>query len=337
MISRVAGNCFWLLRYMERVENTARMVRVNHSLVLEVQAASRMQWRPLLIVAGEEPRYLELIGADKAEDGEAVQDYLVWDERNSASVVSSLRWARENARTIRETISLEMWYAINDFWLWLSIGKAAKLYRKDRDAFYTHIIDRCQLFHGLCHNTILTNAPYDFMRMGMMLERAGQTARILDVKYHSLGPTFADLETEVEAVQWLALLRTCGGMESFFKLHRHSPSGSAVAGFLLFEENFPRAVLHCLGRALDILESCRPDDAPFVGEASSNKLHALVHHLRARAGQDLIPSIHTELTHVIDTTMAICDAIHSDFFDPVIPPWFELGYGRPAPRGGKLT
>lgn len=332
MISRVAGNCFWLLRYMERVENTSRMVRVNLSLVLEVQAATRMQWRPLLIVAGEEPRFLELIGEDKAEDGDAVQDYLIWDERNPSSVVSSLRWARDNARTIRETISLEMWYAINDFWLWLSIGKAAKLYRKDRDAFYTHLIDRCQLFHGLCHNTILTNAPYDFMRMGMMLERAGQTARILDVKYHSLGPTRPDEETEVEAVQWLALLRTCGGMESFFKLHSSSPSGPAVASFLLFEEHFPRAVLHCLGRALDILESCRPDDAPFVGEASSRKLRGLVTHMREKQVHSLFPGIHQELTHVIDTTTAICGTIHQDFFDPVIPPWFDLGIGRPTPR-----
>jgi uncharacterized alpha-E superfamily protein len=323
MISRVAGNCFWMHRYVERVENTARMLQVNGAFVLDVQLPDVQRWRPFLIVAGEEPRFNELFGAKKAQDGEVVQEYLTWDERCSSSILTSLRWARENARTIRETISLEMWESLNEAWLWMKEGSARKLYLRDRHTFYNRVKDICLLFNGICHNTILNAEPFDFMRLGMLLERAGQTARILDVKYHTFGREQAADETAGEVAQWLALLRSCAAFDPFLKLSRPL-SGPSVAGFLILEDAFPRSVMHCLTRAGEFLE--RIDQGSHLsGERRAlAKLNALIGYVKPLTiGKFLERGLHAELTRIIDATADVCGAVHADFFDPV----FE-GLGR---------
>lgn len=320
MISRVAECCFWMLRYVERVENTARLLQVNLSLVLDVSLPLLEQWQPLIIVTGEEERFTKLIGKQALGDGEAVQDYLVWDERNPMSMVTCLRWARENARTIRETISVEMWESFNEFWLWLTGRTARRLWNRDRHAFYDHIRDSCQLFHGICHNTMLHEEPFDFMRLGMLLERSAQIARILDVKHHTLGPTTGDRETPVEAAQWLAILRSCSAGESFRRRTGSSLTGPAVAGFLLLEPAFPRSILHCLDRASNFMSRIRPPDLPELGERSEMLVRKALSLVQSRTMDDILKAgIHEELTRIIDTTTEVCGAVHDDYFDPSIP------------------
>lgn len=319
MISRVAGNCFWMHRYVERVENTARMLQVNFAFVLDVTLPAVQRWRPFVIVSGEEPRFRELIGEAGLSDGEAVQQYLTWDERCPASIISSLRWARENARTIRETISLEMWECMNEFWLWMTEGRAREDYQRDRYSFYARVKERCQLFHGICHNTILNAEPFDFMRMGMLLERASQTARILDVKYHAFGTAEGVDETAGEVAQWLALLRSCAASEAFLKLNRGVLSGPAVASFLILQDRFPRSVAHCLarvqrftGRIGDPLSVNRPHGA-------ADKLAALARHVMPLTIEEIMKTgLHVELTRIIDGVAEVCADLHTDFFDPPI-------------------
>jgi uncharacterized alpha-E superfamily protein len=323
MISRVAGSCFWMHRYMERVENMARMLQVNLSFVLDVHIPLVERWRPFLIVAGEEPRFNELVGAANADDGEIVQDYLTWSEENPVSIISSLHWARDNARTIRETISLEMWESLNEFWLWMSEGQGRRIYARDRYAFYARVKDSCQLFHGLCHNTILNAEPFDFMRVGMLLERAGQTSRILDVKYHTFGPGNHVSETPAEVAQWLALLKSCAASESFFKRHRMAMTGPAIAEFLLFDEAFPRSVMHCLTQAQAFLNRIGELAAPGMGRHSRAKLGELVDSLSSSKGHSitvetiLSAGVHTELTRIIDTLALICADVQNEYFDPM--------------------
>lgn len=283
MISRVAESCYWLHRYIERVENTARMLHVNVFFLLDVNLPQFEQWRPALIVAGEEPRFQELFGEDRMGDGEVVQEYLVWDERNPASVLSSLRQARENARTIREAISLEAWTAVNGFWLWLTGGQGRRLYGRDRQAFYDRVRESCDLFLGVAHNTMSHDEPFHFMRLGMLLERAGQTARILDLKYHHLGPTLPDVETPQEAAEWLAILRSCSAAEPFFTRSLAGPTGAAVAEFLLFDRQFPRSVLFCLNRSWHHLQFIRPDETLQIGQESARRLEGLLRRLRSRS------------------------------------------------------
>lgn len=315
MICRVAESCFWMHRYLERVDATARALRVNGFYLLDTHLADTRQWRPLVIVAGEEERFAELLGEDRMEDGETVQRYLVWDERNPASIYNSLRGARENARTIRETISLEMWEAVNALWHWLRGEEARSRYADERAAFYEKIQEGCYLIQGITYNTMLHEEPFDFMRLGLSLERASQTGRILDVKHHALGPSTGDIESPAEIMEWQAILRSCSAYEPFFKRIGANLSGHAVARLLLLDPAFPRSVLHCLHRARNFLARIRNGDQAGRGEESTDALETLIGHLEEREIQDLLRSdTHEELTWVIDRTAEICDRIREEFF-----------------------
>ena len=326
MISRVADSCFWLYRYMERVENVARLLDVNLLVVLDTQTNDQERWRPVLIVAGEEPRFIERFGADSADDAHAVQNYMVFDEENPVSIMSSLRWARENARSIRDTISLEMWEALNAFWLWLG-ESGQKSFAKDPHQFYSEVKEQCALFHGLTHNTVMHNDPFNFMRLGMLLERASQTARVLDVKYHAMGPSRPDKESLEEGIEWIALLRSCSGYESFFKKSGVQFGGQSIAGFLILEQDFPRSVLYCIGRALNFIQRVRGAGTGPIGERSAELIGALHARLVATKIEDIIGAksgIHKECTRIVEETAQICEAMKLEFFDPPLPEMAKL-------------
>ncbi|HJK93887.1 MAG TPA: alpha-E domain-containing protein [Polyangiaceae bacterium LLY-WYZ-15_(1-7)] len=317
MISRVAGCCFWMHRYVERAENVARLLKVNRSFVLDVPVDDMEKWHPVVIVAGEEQRFGELFPAASAHDGEVVEEYLSWDERNPVSIRSSLRWGRENARTIREVISLEMWETLNDLWHFLRRGPGRRRYRQDRDAFYKRVKDGCDLFLALSESTLLDDEPLDFMRLGMWLERASQTARILDVKHHTLGPSRPGMESPVELAHWSALLYSCSASEAYYKRVPRRPDGMSIASFLLQEERLPRSVLGCLLRARATLERIREQGRREMGDEVAATLDGLIERLRGRSIEMIFAeSIHAELTHVIDTTMGVCAAIDGAYFHP---------------------
>ncbi len=327
MISRVAESCFWLHRYVERADNVARLLRVNRSFVLDVRLPEGARWRPVVVVSGEEERLSSLLGDDALDEGEQVQEYLTWNENNPSSVYSSVKWARENARTIRETISIEMWENLNIFWHWMSGGKGRRLYKSDRDAFYLRVRDAAALFLGVSRQTVLHDEPFAFMQLGVMLERAGQTARIVDVKHYALaqngasGASGAESsqvgETAVESAQAMALLRSCSAIEPFFKKTARTPAGRPVVAFLYSEPLFPRSIVHCLGQASSLMSEIRAEAGQETGVTSMALLHKLVDSVKHNANSGAIETnLHSELTRVIDATSEVCAAIHSDYFDP---------------------
>jgi uncharacterized alpha-E superfamily protein len=319
MISRVAECCFWMNRYVERLENMARLLRVNRAYMLDTDLEVFERWYPLIVVSGEQKRFSKLFDSTAWDDTEEVQSYLTWDERCPVSVVNSARWARENARMTREVTSLEMWEALNAFWVWLGGSSAKKLFHTDRDTFYRRVKETADLFYGLSHSTMLHEEPFDFMRLGMLLERASQTARILDVKHHTLGSSRGKRETAVELAQWSVLLESCAAADLFVKRTHESLSGVAVARFLLLEEVFPRSVLHCLDRSWNFLRRVRPPRKS-VGERSAEALQALLKRVRSRSIEEILDEgIHNELTLIIDQTAGVCQAIHDDYFNPTQP------------------
>jgi uncharacterized alpha-E superfamily protein len=317
VISRVAESCFWLNRYVERVETLARVLDVNLTFQLDVELEEARRWRPLVVVIGQERDFLERTPAGLVDDPEVVQNYLAWSEDNPSSLLSALRFARENARTIRETISLEMWETLNDLWVWMNERAARRLFDKDRHAFYVKLRDQCLLFHGVAQATMLHEDPFEFMRLGTALERAGGTARLLDVKFHSVGPTREGLETPVEAAWWLATLRSCSGFEPFLKRPEHGFSGRDVADFLLFDRAFPRSVLHNLLRARNFLNLVRPGPGSDVGARTAGRLDAMLERLESlQIDTVLAQGLHDVLTRIVDETGEVCDAVRADFFDP---------------------
>jgi uncharacterized alpha-E superfamily protein len=317
VISRVAESCFWLNRYIERAEVLARMLGVNLAFQLDVALPDAERWRPLVVVSGQERDFLERTDASKLDDSETVQEYLTWDAGNPSSLYSSLYWARENARRVRETISLEMWEVLNDLWVWLGSPAARRSYRSDRFGFYLHIRNQCLLFHGVAQATMLHEDPFEFMRLGTSLERAGQTARLLDIKHHSVGPTDARTESPVEAAQWLETLRFCSGVEPFLKREDRPFSGRAVADFLLFDAAFPRSVLHNLQRTRNFLALVRPPLPTEIGERSHQLVEEMLEEFDGRTIDDVLDhGLHETVTWVVAQTAAICEAIRADFFDP---------------------
>ncbi|MCB9584131.1 MAG: alpha-E domain-containing protein [Polyangiaceae bacterium] len=318
MISRVAETCFWLGRQVERSENLARLLSVNQSFVLDVELDPPQRWQPVMVVSGELPRFKERFPEEAILDGEVVQRYLTWDQDNPVSLVSAAYWARENARTIREVISLELWEALNEFWRWLMDGPGKRLYRSDREAFYSRFKEMAALTHGVASATMLHEEPLTFMQLGWHLERAQQTARIVDIKYHTLGPT-SSRETPLEAAQWLALLRSCSATEPYYKCHKNPPNGLAIVDFLLRYPTFPRSILYSLKASQVDLQRIRAATTE-RGEECEVRVQRLLDYLEAGKSADLSGGgVHAALTRVVDETSEICNLLHSIYFDPSMP------------------
>jgi uncharacterized alpha-E superfamily protein len=312
VISRVAENCFWLGRYLERAESAARMLGVTRNLVLDAGLNPRQVWLPVIIVSGEEERFHKRLGAAATESGEKVQEYLTWEQENPSSIARSLSAARDNARSIREVVSLEAWEAVNFLYLWANSPRARAEWREDRHAFYRRIKTSAQSLHGIVRGTMLHDDALQFIELGMVLERAGQTARILDVHHHAFR-TIA-LHDVAETALWLSLLRACSGFEPFMKLRQGRVSSDAVAHFLVLEPLFPRSVRFSL-RAADVrLSRIRPpEEEDLPGEASQLRLIRLVAWVESRE-HDFDPAkLHALLTTVVDETSGIAEDIGREF------------------------
>ncbi len=317
MIARVADQCFWLGRYIERTENTARVLQVTGALALDAELPARRCWQPLVIVSGQEADYVARFGRDALGDAERVQRYLALDEENSVSFRRSIGAARQNARWIREVISLEVWQALNELHVFLSSDEAEAAYEHDRDALYARVQRSMQLALGLLRSTMLHDAPLDLVWLGVLLERVSQTARMLDVQYHALlaeGAPHPVLETAL----WLSLLRACSGFEAFMKRSRGKVTGPTVAAFLLLEPRFPRSVRYCVTSAKErVAAICA--DGELRGEEAVDRLAALEARLQAIAPEELRGArVHEVLTHVVNEAHAVCDVIGSKLlgYDP---------------------
>jgi uncharacterized alpha-E superfamily protein len=319
MISRVADCCLWVGRYVERAESTARTLQATLHLALDGELTARQCWLPTLIVAGERPSFEERFGESALEDGELVQRWLVWDPGCPVSLLVSVNAARENARSIREVLSADAWEVVNELHLWLGQPGAIDEYGANRDAFYRRVRQSTQLCLGLVRSTMLHDTALDFMWLGVLLERVGQTARLLDVHHHALAG--ARSQAVVETTVWLALLRACSGVEPFMKTHAGRVTGEAVARFLFGEARFPRSVAYCVRSAYERLCAIRPPrDRDLPGGEALARLGELDSWVHERAVEVAPEAVHEMLVHVVDETAAICETIGREL----------LGYG-PTP------
>ena len=315
MIARAADHCFWFGLYIERIESTARVLQATGSLALDAELPPERCWHPVVIVSGQEADYLSRFGPRALGDADVVQRYLISDEDNSVSLRSSVAAARENARSIREVVSLEVWQVINELHVFLRSDEADQMYESDRDALYARVQRATQLALGLLRSTMLHDAPLDFVWLGVLLERVSQTARLLDVQYHALvadGATHPVLET----ASWLSLLRACSGFEAFMKRNRGKVTGTAVAAFLVSEPRFPRSVQYCVTSARQRLAAITGDGG-LPGKLALTRALALEAWLASVAAEELRGTrVHEVLTHVVNETHGVCDAIGAELWGP---------------------
>ncbi|NGZ09754.1 MAG: alpha-E domain-containing protein [Nitrospira sp. LK70] len=251
MLSRVASSIYWLNRYIERAENYARFIEVNLNLTLDLPRGTTEQWEPLVATTGDHESFTGRYGKATKE---TVIQFLLADAANSNSILSCLLAARENARTVREVISTEMWEQVNRFHLMVRGGVTKGLSSRNLHAFLADVKANCHLFLGITDATMSHGEGWHFARLGRLLERADKTSRILDVKYFMLLPTVAEVGTPFDIIQWSALLKSASALEMYCKQHgRISPN--QVAEFLILNPNFPRAIRYCLIKAEDSLHA----------------------------------------------------------------------------------
>jgi uncharacterized alpha-E superfamily protein len=315
MISRVADHCFWLGRYLERAEHTARVLHVTTALALDAELSPREVWGPIIIVFGERGAFGERHGEEAAGDAEIVQEYMTWDEDNPSSLWRSVNGARDNARSIREVVSLEVWEITNELYLYMTGGEGRRDYDENRWLFYRTVRKSCELSLGFTQSTMLHEAPLDFIWLGVQLERAGQTARNLDVHHHAF-TTLPNKHEVVETALWLTSLRACSGFEPFMKRHRGAVSGRAVASFLLHEPSFPQSVRRAVEEATSRLARIRPPaEHQLPGGRALERIEMLSAYLTEESPALLNEGrVHEIVTHVVGETAAVGDELGREMF-----------------------
>jgi uncharacterized alpha-E superfamily protein len=250
MLSRVAESLYWMARYIERAEDLTRLLAVNFNALLDTQPeVARQGWQPLVTMTGDEELFTANFGEATAL---SVMEFMLWEGLNPNAITTCIGRARENARSVREQISSEVWEHINRLYFMIRETSRATVLANPTE-FFSQVRDGSQAFQGITAATMTHAEPYHFIQLGSYLERADKTARILNAKYLYINNLA--LESAETALQLIALLRSCSAFEPFRRTARGELNIEMVVNFLLLDRSFPRAVLFCLNRGQYYLET----------------------------------------------------------------------------------
>ena len=322
MLSRTADHLFWMARYMERAENTARMLDVNYQTSLLPQSADAAEngWKGLLSISELTSDFAERYGAVNAPD---LMHYMVHDERNPSSIHSCLRSARENARAVRGTLTTEVWETQNQTWLEFKRMAAAGNFQRDPAETFEWVKFRSHLSRGVTVGTMLQDEAFHFLRIGSFLERADNTARLLDVKFHAVeseffGPAAGNAEGNGEAQEfdfyhWSAILRSVSGFEVYRKAYRNVIRPERVAELLILRPDMPRSLVACLNEVVSNLRMVANEQS---GDTlrRAGRLRADLHY--GRIDEILATGLHAFLTQFLERVGTLGVGISRDFLVP---------------------
>ena len=317
MLSRTADHLFWMSRYTERAENTARMLDVNYqtSLLRQFSSAAHVGWKGLLSISELLPSYAEAYDEINVRN---VMDFMVKDDSNPSSIVSCLSAARENARAVRGTLTTEVWETQNQTWLEVQRRIKSGEFEHDPAQFFEWVKFRSHLSRGVTVGTMLMDEALHFMRLGTFLERADNTARLVDVKFHALQSEFfgaADGKAmEYDFYHWSAILRSVSGFEVYRKVYRDIIKPERVAELLILRADMPRSLHASLNEVVSNLE--------LVGSEQSSETQRRAGKLRAdlkygRIDEILATGLHAFLTQFLDRINDLGANISRDFLVPV--------------------
>jgi uncharacterized alpha-E superfamily protein len=255
MLSRVANCLYWMSRYVERADNTARIVDVNLQLLLDFRKLDDQSlsehWMPIIESTGDQEKFLS---RNPKATGPSVTEFLIFDPENSNSILSSVSQARENARMVRDQITADLWVELNRLYLWIRSNDARDLWRRSPADFFGLIRNTSLLLVGTIYATIVHNEGWYFMQVGKFLERADKITRILDVR-HAIFPTKETPRamSQRDALELSAILRSCSAWDAYKAAYGAEVRPEWVAEMLLFSDEFPRSVRFCVEKLDDSL------------------------------------------------------------------------------------
>ena len=318
MLSRTADHLFWMSRYTERAENTARMLDVNYqtSLLPQSAAVAEVGWEGLLTISELMPAYRSQYGEGEVKPRD-VLDFMVRDEDNPSSIVSCLRAARENARAVRGALTTELWETQNQTWLELTRMLKGKEFERDPGQFFEWVKFRSHLSRGVAIGTMLQDEAFHFYRMGTFLERADNTARLLDVKFHAVQSDFfgaaSELDQEYDFYHWSAILRSVSGFEVYRKVYRDVIKPERVAELLILRPDMPRSLHASMNELVSNLAVVANDHSSET-ERRAGKLRADLQY--GRIDEILATGLHAFLTQFLDRVNELGGRISRDFLVP---------------------
>jgi uncharacterized alpha-E superfamily protein len=315
MLSRTADHLFWMSRYTERAENTARMLDVNYQTSLLPQSAASAQagWWGMLSISELKTSYQMRFGDDLSS--RLVMDFMVRDENNPSSIISCLRAARENARAVRGSLTTEVWETQNQTYLELVRMLRQGALERDPATFFEWVKYRSHLSRGVTSGTMLQDEAFNFLRMGTFLERADNTARLIDVKFHALGSDFHGQthEQELDFYHWSAVLRSVSAFEVYRKVYRDVIKPERVAELLILRPDMPRSLHGCLREVIANLDSVTLDPTS-QSRRRAGKLRADLQF--ARIDEILATGLHAFLTQFLDRINEIGAHVSREFLVP---------------------
>jgi len=318
MLSRTADHLYWMARYIERAENTARMLDVNVQTALLPQSvqAAEQGWRAMLGISELLPQFDHKHGLLTARD---VIDFMVRDPDNPSSIVSCLTQARENARAVRGTLTTEVWEAHNTTWLDIKNRLQRHALEQDPSRFFEWVKYRSHMSRGVTNDTMLRDEAFHFIRLGTFLERADNTARILDIKFHSAEPAGdaggTQVESELDYYYWAAVLRSVSGFEIYRKVYRDVITPQRVVELLMLRSDMPRSLLACMDEVVDNLKQVR-NDLSSDTERFAGKLHA---ELKFSTIEEILDEgLHDRLTQFLERIFELGNRVSCDFLVPLI-------------------
>ena len=317
MLSRTADHLFWMSRYTERAENTARMLDVNYQTSLLPQSTTVAQagWQGLLSISELKPAYAAKYG--DSINPRDVMDFMVRDEKNSSSIISCLKNARENARAVRGTLTTEVWETQNQTYLEVFRMLRNGDFERDPGQFFEWVKFRSHLSRGVTVGTMLQDEAFHFLRLGTFLERADNTARLVDVKFHSFQGDFLGVpneeDQEYDFYHWSAILRSVSGFEVYRKVYRDVIKPERVAELLILRADMPRSLLGCLNEVMHTLAMVT-SDASSETQRRAGKLRADLQY--ARIDEILATGLHAFLTQFLDRVNELGAHISREFLVP---------------------
>jgi uncharacterized alpha-E superfamily protein len=313
MLSRTADHLFWMARYMERAENTARMLDVNYQTALLPQSAAVAEqgWRGLLSISELTTDYVNRYGDVSPRQ---VMDFMVRDERNPSSILSCLRAARENARAVRGTLTTEVWETTNQTWLEFNRLVADGTLARDPSSLFEWVKFRSHLSRGVTVGTMLQDEAFHFIRIGSFLERSDNTARLLDVKFHAVQSDFygaaSERDNEYDFYHWSAILRSVSGFEIYRKVYRNVIQPEKVAELLILRPDMPRSLAACMHEVVLNLKLVANEQSADT-QRRAGRLQADLEY--GRIDEILSTGLHAYLTQFLDRVGDLGLGISRDF------------------------